>query len=98
MSPFLVKEIETALSRKIKLPETIMGEVLDFLSESTTSFNVKQFPQAVCRDPDDARTLALAEISGADYIITGDEDLLVLKKYGSTQIVSPRRSWELAKK
>jgi len=98
MSPFLVKEIETALLRKIKLPETIIVEILNFLSENATSYDVKQFPQDACRDPDDARILALAEISGADYIITGDEDLLVTKKYGSTQIVSPRRFWELSKK
>lgn len=98
MSPFLVKEIKTAFLRKTKLPETIIMEILDFLSENTISFDVKEFPQDVCRDPDDVQILALAKKSGADYIITGDEDLLVLKKYGSTRIVSPRRFWELSKK
>ena len=76
----------------------IIEEILNFLYENSTSYDLKQFPQDVCRDPDDARILALAELSGADYIITGDGDLLVLKKFGSTQIVSPRRFWELAKK
>ena len=98
MSPFLVKEIKTAFLRKIKLPETITLEILNFLSENTIAFDVKEFSQAVCRDPDDVQILALAEISGADFIITGDADLLVLKKHGQTQIVSPRRFWELSKK
>jgi putative PIN family toxin of toxin-antitoxin system len=98
MSPFLTKEIRNAFLRKIKLPETITLEILNFLSENTIAFDIKEFPQAVCRDPDHVQILALAEISGADYIITGDEDLLVLKKHGSTQIVSPRRFWELSKK
>lgn len=98
MSPFLTKEIKNAFLRKIKLPETIILEILNFLSENTITFDVKEFPQAVCRDPDDVQILALAKISGADYIITGDEDLLVLKKHGSTRIVSPRRFWELSKK
>jgi putative PIN family toxin of toxin-antitoxin system len=98
MSPFLTKEIRNAFLRKIKLPETITLETLNFLSENTITFDVKEFPQAACRDPDDVQILALAEISGADYIITEDKDLLVLKKHGSTRIVSPRRFWELSKK
>lgn len=41
------------------------------------------------RDPKDNQFLALAEEVDADYLITGDKDLLVLKNYGSTQILKP---------
>jgi predicted nucleic acid-binding protein len=41
--------------------------------------------------------LALAERSGADYIITGDEDLLVLKEHKGIPIVLPRKFWEILK-
>lgn len=43
----------------------------------------------VCRDPKDDFLLALAEEGGADYLITGDNDLLDLKKYGKTKIIKP---------
>jgi len=41
------------------------------------------------RDPKDNKVLELASSGDADYIITGDQDLLVLKQYGITKIVSP---------
>ncbi|MBL0110180.1 MAG: putative toxin-antitoxin system toxin component, PIN family [Saprospiraceae bacterium] len=41
----------------------------------------------VCRDPKDNFLLALAHDGKADYLLTGDNDLLVLKKFGRTKIV-----------
>jgi putative PIN family toxin of toxin-antitoxin system len=42
----------------------------------------------ICRDPKDNFLLALAKDGNADYLITGDKDLLVLKKYGKTKIIT----------
>jgi predicted nucleic acid-binding protein len=42
----------------------------------------------VCRDPKDNFLLALAKDGLADYLITGDRDLLSVKKFGKTQIVT----------
>jgi putative PIN family toxin of toxin-antitoxin system len=41
----------------------------------------------VCRDPKDNFLLALAQDGIADYLITGDKDLLSMKKWGTTKIV-----------
>jgi len=43
-----------------------------------------------CRDPDDDIYLECALAAGADYLITGDKDLLVLKEYGRVKIVNAR--------
>ena len=40
----------------------------------------------ICRDPKDNFLLALAKDGKADYLITGDKDLLDLKKFGKTKI------------
>ncbi len=40
----------------------------------------------VCRDPKDNFLLALAKDGKADYLLTGDKDLLELKKFGKTKI------------
>lgn len=45
--------------------------------------------EAVCRDPTDDYLLALAKAGDADILVTRDEDLLVLRRYGRTQIVYP---------
>ena len=42
----------------------------------------------VCRDPKDNFLLALAKDSHADSLITGDQDLLVLQKFGHTPILT----------
>jgi uncharacterized protein len=40
----------------------------------------------VCRDPNDNFLLALAKDGKADYLLTGDKDLLELRKFGKTKI------------
>jgi putative PIN family toxin of toxin-antitoxin system len=42
-----------------------------------------------CRDPKDNRYLALAFDAEADFIVTGDKDLLALHPWRSTEIITP---------
>lgn len=43
---------------------------------------------AKCRDPQDDFLLCLAKDGKADYLITGDKDLLDLRNFGKTKIIS----------
>ena len=49
----------------------------------------------VCRDPDDDHLLALCKAGGADYLVTGDKGLLVLKRYLKTRIITAAQFVEL---
>ncbi len=40
----------------------------------------------ICRDPNDNFILALCKDSRADFLLTGDKDLLELKEFGKTRI------------
>ena len=42
----------------------------------------------ICRDKKDNFLLSLAKDSKADYLLTGDEDLLVIQKFDDTEILS----------
>ena len=42
-----------------------------------------------CRDPKDDKFLELAVNGKADYLITGDRDLLILHPFRAIQIISP---------
>jgi len=42
----------------------------------------------ICRDPKDDFLLELAKVSKADFMITGDKDLLEIKKYHKTEIIT----------
>jgi uncharacterized protein len=45
---------------------------------------------SVCRDPKDNMVLELALSGTADFIITGDSDLLVLHPFRNISIISPK--------
>lgn len=49
----------------------------------------------VSRDPDDDQVLACAVAAHADYIVSGDQDLLSLKRYQNIDIVAPARALQL---
>lgn len=86
----LFDEILRNLRLKIKLPENIVGDIGELLREHAKIFNPAPLPSNVCRDPDDIKILGLAIASNADYIVTGDKDLLVLKKIQGIPILNPR--------
>jgi putative PIN family toxin of toxin-antitoxin system len=44
----------------------------------------------VCRDPKDDKLLELAVGGNADFLITGDKDLLVLNPFRAVKIITPR--------
>ena len=44
----------------------------------------------ICRDASDDYVLACAAEAKADFIVTGDDDLLSLESYGKTKIIRPR--------
>jgi hypothetical protein len=50
---------------------------------------------STCRDPKDNFLLALAKDGGADYLITGDNDLLDLVKFEKTNIIKIVDSFQL---
>jgi uncharacterized protein len=45
----------------------------------------------VCRDPKDDKLLELAVSGSADFLVTGDEDLLVLNPFRGVEIIAPRQ-------
>jgi uncharacterized protein len=47
-------------------------------------------PIQACRDPKDDKFLELAINGAADYLVTGDQDLLALHPFATTNIVSAK--------
>ncbi len=97
ISSFLIEEVETNLLKKLRLPHPLVREITELLSENARTIEIDAIPQDVCKDPDDAKILALAQKSEAAYLITGDKELLAIKKFGSSKIISPRQFWEAVK-
>jgi len=97
MSDHILTEVRKAFLRKLKMPEPSVTEILDYLRELCVTGAYRPLTAHVSRDRDDDKILALAVAGEADYIVTGDHDLLVLKKYGSVKIITPREFWHIVK-
>lgn len=44
----------------------------------------------ICRDPKDDKLLELASSGKADFLVTGDNDMLVLNPFRGIEIITPR--------
>jgi putative PIN family toxin of toxin-antitoxin system len=87
----ILQEIATVMSRK-KF-DTKANEIDDYIGV-IESYSLKLFPrnraEEISRDKDDNKILECGFEGNVDFIITGDDDLLVLKKYKNTRIVKPK--------
>ena len=59
---------------------------------------IKEKIEGVCRDPNDDMFLTVAVNAKARYVVTGDKDLLAIRKYKSIAIVSPQEYLAFLKK
>jgi putative PIN family toxin of toxin-antitoxin system len=94
LSEPLLLEVQGSLRLKLRLPQPIAEEILDFLRAHSTLVEPEDVPADVCRDPDDLMVLGTAEAAGAGCIVTGDKDLLTLHAFRSIPIWTPRKFWE----
>ena len=74
--PYLVKRIKPAEYESLVAKLHASAELVDVRSVVD-----------VCRDPKDNFLFALAKDGNADYLITGDEDLLMVREFEKTKIV-----------
>jgi len=97
LSDHILGELEKSFIKKLKMPQDKIQAVLEFLKEFCLIADSKKLIRKVCRDHEDDKILGLAANAGADFIITGDMDLLVLEKFESIAILTPREFWEIAR-
>ena len=68
--------------------------ILGLYRKHATWVEPSKLEPPVCRDPDDDWVLATALAGEAESIVSGDDDLLVLRRYRGMAILSPRRFLE----
>lgn len=95
LSAEILGEVEAKLSKKIKIPDALVREVLKNLKDGCVLARPVPVPKEICRDPKDLAILGAAAASGAAFLVTGDADLLAIKRYHETLIVNPRQLYEL---
>lgn len=87
----LLDELQEVLKRPriaARIDETDAAQLIELI-RSQVIIALVEAVSAVSRDPKDDVYLACAAAVDADVLITGDQDLLVLKSHGRTRILTP---------
>ncbi|MEX0648808.1 MAG: putative toxin-antitoxin system toxin component, PIN family [Balneolaceae bacterium] len=93
---FILQELHRVLVEKLKVPESKVSDVLQFLRKHHIEPIPDEPSRIKVRDEDDRWVLESAIRAKADILVTGDKDLLVIsKKISQLKIISPRGFWEL---
>ncbi len=78
------------IAERLQVTEDELAAILAaLLSQAEVVPEQLQLP-GVTRDPKDDAVVACAVEGSADYIVSGDQDLLVLDRYESVTVVTPR--------
>jgi putative PIN family toxin of toxin-antitoxin system len=93
----LIKELEGALRKKLDVPESLISEFTEVLEKESVISTPSSPPGIGIKDKDDLTILSCAVNGKADLLVTGDKELLGLKRIGDMEIVSPRAFWEKLK-
>lgn len=88
-STALLRELATTLRLKFRVDPYELP-ILAAYRERASMVRPARLARPICRDPDDDLVLATAKAAGAQVILTGDRDLLVLEHFEGVAILSPR--------
>lgn len=88
ISQSIIEETLDVLSRKFGIRPEELPAYREVLVEAARTVQPAVLLDVVKDDPDDNRILECAVSAGSDYIVTGDKDLLRLKRYDSIRILS----------
>ena len=76
----VLRELERVLARKLRLPEAVVAGFLALLKAEGTVVESRKNPPVPIKDADDVPILACAIAGKADVFVTGDKELLDLRK------------------
>jgi putative PIN family toxin of toxin-antitoxin system len=93
ISEHILAEVDSALVKKVKLPKKIIHDITEYLSDVAEIVEPDHVDNSVCRDKHDLPVIGTATKGNADFVITGDADLLALKRYRGINIMTPRELW-----
>lgn len=89
--PFILHEFERILSKKFSATKQERDNALALITEAAQDIvHPSETPSGACRDKDDDNVLACALEADADYLVTGDKDLLQMKVFRGILIITPR--------
>jgi putative PIN family toxin of toxin-antitoxin system len=97
-SEHILQETEDVLAGRFKVPEETVGEIIALLRKQEIVTPSDTPPQISIRDLDDLPVVAAAIEAKADYLVSGDKDILSLIPLNELKIATPREFWTVISK
>jgi putative PIN family toxin of toxin-antitoxin system len=88
-----VVELRRVLTKRFKATAAQVDVIAQLRRDQTVIPKPAALLSLKVRDPDDAWVLASAVVGGADLLVSGDQDLIVLANRAPLPILSPRDAW-----
>ncbi|MBI4971918.1 MAG: putative toxin-antitoxin system toxin component, PIN family [Candidatus Omnitrophica bacterium] len=96
VSPYILDEFKRILfSRKFEFPASLIEKFVSHICKFSIISKEDPGLEVDSPDPNDRKILALCQTIKADIFVTGDAELIALKKIGSTHIVRPVDFWKI---
>ena len=88
-SRFILREFREHLAGKFGFGAQDVKEAVELLRSTMEVVTPARLSAPVCHDRDDDKVLGTAVAARADCILTGDKDMLVIKRFRSVDILRP---------
>ncbi len=93
LSDYILDEVRRKLTYKLLLPPRLVARVVQSLARAATMVEPAPLPADACRDATDLPVLGTAVAGDAELLVSVDNDLVVLKRYATIDIVRPGEFW-----
>lgn len=97
LSVFILDEVREKLVRKFDFSIREAEEVIRLLKSRAVLVTPRKLEEPACRDPDDDNIPGTAIAGDCECIVSGDKDLLVLRRVRGIRVVNPSDFWATEK-
>jgi uncharacterized protein len=94
ISEHLIGELRRILKEKFGASAEMITEVVSLLRQDSILAEALPLADLALKDLADVTIVSSALNGGADVLVTGDKEVLTLKRVGSLQILTPRQFWD----
>ena len=93
LCPVIIEELRAVLKKKLSATKEEIQNAVALILE--VGILAEKFPDPaktprIVNDPNDNLILFCAVMNEADFLVSGDRDLLGIQKHGKTKIIDPR--------
>jgi len=94
VSEHLIAELRRVLKDKFGASPDVIIDVVWLLRQDTIASHATPLRDVPLPDPADVAIVSSALNGAADVLVTGDKEILALRRIGSLEILTPRQFWD----